>query len=168
MFGASSGGALALEAAAAGAAVETVAVYEVPYSVADDAPARWRGYVESLEAVLAEARRGDAVELFMRLAGSSDEDVASARSWPGWAGLEAIAHTLAYDAACLGDLRPPLARLATISQQVLVATGGTSFGPAADAMAASIPQAERRIFEGQGHVVDPKVLGPALARFITR
>ncbi len=171
MFGASSGGALALEAAAAGVAVETVAVYEVPYSVADDAPARWRGYVESLEAVLAEQRRGDAVELFMRLAGSSDEDVASARNWPGWAGLEAIAHTLAYDAACLGDLRPPLARLATIAQPTLLATGGTSslnFGPAADAMAAIIPQSERRIFEGQGHVVDPKVLGPALARFIAR
>ena len=36
LFGASSGGALALEAAAAGSAIDTIAVWEVPYAVGDD------------------------------------------------------------------------------------------------------------------------------------
>jgi hypothetical protein len=45
--------------------------------------------------VLAEGRRDAAVELCIRLAGSSEEDIAPARSSPLWPGLEAIAHTLA-------------------------------------------------------------------------
>jgi pimeloyl-ACP methyl ester carboxylesterase len=126
--------------------------------------------------VLAEGPRGDALELFMRLAGSSDEDIAGARNSPFWPGGEALAHTLAYDAACLGDGQPPTARLAKITQPALVATGVEARLPgapawvlaldqAADAIAASIPHAERRTFEGQSHVADPKAVASLLARF---
>src|SRR5919106_7071022 len=86
LYGVSSGGALAIEAAAAGLAIDRLAVYEVPYLVADDVARRWRRYVEELGAVLAEGRRGDALALFMRLAGSSEEDIAGARSAPFWPG----------------------------------------------------------------------------------
>jgi pimeloyl-ACP methyl ester carboxylesterase len=176
LYGASSGGALALEAAAAGVAVDRLAVYEVPYNMADDGPQRWREYVQQLEALLAEGRRGDAAELFMRVAGASEEMIAGARSSPAWPGLEALAHTLAYDAACMGDGQPPTARLATITRPILVATGGASpdsfvagggsfFDQAADAIAASIPQAERQTLAGQTHMVDPKALAPVLERF---
>jgi pimeloyl-ACP methyl ester carboxylesterase len=110
------------------------------------------------------------------LAGSSEEDVAGARNSPFWSGGEAIAHTLAYDAACLGDGQPPTARLAKITQPALVATGVEARLPgaaawvlaldqAADAIAASIPHAERRIFEGQSHVADPAAVVPVLKRF---
>jgi pimeloyl-ACP methyl ester carboxylesterase len=167
LYGVSSGGALVLEAASAGLAIGKVAVYEVPYSIGDDAAERWREYVEELRPVLADGRRGDALELFMRLTGSSDEDIARARNSPFWAGAEALAHTLAYEAVCLGDGQPPTARLARITQPTLVATGGGDdfFERAADAIAVSIPQAERRIVEGQGHVVDPNVFAPVLERF---
>jgi pimeloyl-ACP methyl ester carboxylesterase len=176
LYGVSSGGALVLEAAAARIAVDKLAVYEVPYNLADDWPRQWGDYVERLGAALADGRRGDALELFMRVAGSSDEAIAGARSSPYWPGMEAIAHTLAYDAACLGDGQPPTARLAKITQPTLVVTGGAGRLPgaadwvraldeAADAMAASIPRAERQIIEGQGHVVDPKALAPVLERF---
>jgi hypothetical protein len=176
LYGASSGGALVLEAAAAGVAAGKLAVYEVPYDLADGGTRRHREYVEQLEASLAEGRRGDAAELFMRLAGASDEMIAGARSSPVWPGLEAIAHTLVYDAACMGDNLPPAARLATITQPTLVATGGASpdsfvggggdfFGKAADAIAASIPRARRQVVEGQTHMVDPKALAPVLERF---
>src|SRR5919106_1051438 len=107
LYGVSSGGALVLEAAAAGVPVDRLAVYEVPYDPAEDGQERHREYVERLEGFLAEGRRGDAAELFMRLAGASDEMVAGARSSPMWPGLEAIAPTLRYDAACMGDNRPP-------------------------------------------------------------
>jgi pimeloyl-ACP methyl ester carboxylesterase len=177
LYGVSSGGALGLEAAAAGIAVDTLAVYEVPYNLADDGPHWHRGDGEKVEALLAEGRRGDVVELFMRTVGSSEEDIAGARTSPMWPGLEAIAHTLAYDAACVGDGHPPTARLATITRPTLVATGGGSpdshagglppgfFEQAADAIAAAIPQAERLTFEGQGHVADPKAVAPVLERF---
>ncbi|MQA86354.1 MAG: alpha/beta fold hydrolase [Streptosporangiales bacterium] len=178
LYGVSTGGALVLEAAAAGIAIDRLAVYEVPYSMADDWPQRWREYVEELGAVLAEGRRGDALELFMRLADSSEEDIAGARNSPYWPGLEAIAHTLAYDAACLGDGQPPAARLARITQPTLVATGGPyppgaaswvlALDQAAEAIAAGIPHAERRTLEGQGHVADPKVVVSVLERFFTQ
>jgi pimeloyl-ACP methyl ester carboxylesterase len=167
LYGVSSGGALALEAAAAGLAVDTLAVYEVPYSIGEDGSRRWREYVRELDAALGAGRRGDAVELFMRVAGASERDVAGARNSPMWPGLEAIAHTLAYDAACLGEGQPPAARLARITQPVLVATGGGDdfFEQAADAVAASIPGAERLTIEGQAHVADPKVVAGVLERF---
>ena len=179
LYGVSSGGALVLEAVAAGVAADRLAVYEVPYNMADDGPQRQREYVETLEGLLAEGRRGDAAELFMRLAGASEEMVAGARTSPMWPGLEAIAHTLAYDAACMGDNQPPTARFAKITQPSLVATGGGSadsfvggggdfFEKAAAAVAASIPQAERQTLAGQTHMVDPKALAPVLERFFSK
>lgn len=177
LYGISSGGALALEAAAAGVGIDKLAVYEVPYNMADDGPQRQREYVEQLGAFLAQERRGEAAELFMRTAGASEEMIAEAKDSPVWPGLEAIAHTLAYDAACLGNGQPPTARLARITRPTLVATGGRSpdsfvgeggdfFGKAADAIVASIPQAERQTIEGQTHMVDPKVLAPVLVLFL--
>jgi pimeloyl-ACP methyl ester carboxylesterase len=167
LYGVSSGGALIMEAAAAGLAVEKLAAYEVPYMI--DAPAvqGWRQYVGRLEAALAEGRRGDAGELFMRLAGSPEEQIAEATNSPHWPRVEALAHTLAYDAACLGDGEPPTDRLATISQPTLVATGGSNdfFESAADAIAASLPNSERLTLTGQGHVVDPKAMASELRRF---
>jgi pimeloyl-ACP methyl ester carboxylesterase len=103
-------------------------------------------------------------------AGASEQDIAGAKGSPMWPGLEAVAHTLAYDAACLGDGRPPTARLAAITRPTLVATGGGAdwFEQAADAIAASIPRAERVTLAGQSHVVDPKALAPVLQRFFSR
>jgi len=75
LFGASSGGALVLEAAAAGSAVDRAAVYEVPYMV------------------------------------------------------------------------------------------GEFFEAAADAIAASLPHAQRRTLDGQTHVADPQAFAPVLERF---
>jgi pimeloyl-ACP methyl ester carboxylesterase len=178
LYGISSGGALVLEAAAAGVAADRLAVYEVPYNMAEDGPRQQREYVETLERLLAEGRRGDAAALFMRVAGATEEMIEGASSSPVWPGLEAIAPTLAYDAACLGDGRPPTARLARITRPTLVATGGASadsfvagggdfFDQAADAIAASVPQAQRVTVEGQTHMVDPKALAPVLERFFS-
>jgi pimeloyl-ACP methyl ester carboxylesterase len=167
LYGVSSGGALALEAVAAGSPVERIAVYDVPYGVGEEAARRWRIYVERLGPALAEDRRGEAIELFMRVAGAAEEAIAAARSSPVWASLESIAHTLAYDAACLGDGRPPTDRLATIEQPALVLTGGHDdfFEAAGDAVAGSIPQARRHVLAGQSHAVDAQALAPVLERF---
>ncbi|HEY1134084.1 MAG TPA: alpha/beta fold hydrolase, partial [Nocardioides sp.] len=99
LFGASSGGALALEAAAAGVPVDRIAVHEVPYQVDDAMVAAWRSYRVALDAALDAGDRDEALRLFMRLAGSSDDDVAGAEAAPVWPGLRALAPTLRYDAA---------------------------------------------------------------------
>jgi pimeloyl-ACP methyl ester carboxylesterase len=170
LYGVSSGGALVLEAALSGIAAQKLAVYEVPYDTAEGTADQQRAYVERLEALLAEGRRDAALELFMRLAGSPDEQILEARQSPMWSGLLALAHTLAYDAACLRDRRPHPDRLARIQQPTLIATGGglDAFERAADLMAESIPHGERRRLEGQSHVVDPEVLAPLLERFFSR
>lgn len=167
LFGASSGGALALEAAAAGLPVKRVAVYEVPYLVDPALAAQWQEYVPALHKALAADDRDEALTLFMRLAGSSEEDITHAKAAPVWPALRTLAPTLAYDAACLGDGHPP-PRLATITQPTLVLTGDTPFfHPAAEAITTEVPNAEREILPGQGHVADPAVLAAALTRFFT-
>lgn len=178
LFGASSGGALALTAAAAGLPVARVAVYEVPYLTDEPVRAAWLSYVDELTGLLAEGRRGDAVAAFMRLAGAGDDEIAGARAAPVWASLEALAPTLAYDAACLGDGRVPAASLADVRRPVLVATGGAvhshlaALGPgffdtAADALVAVLPHAERAVVARSGHVPDPAELAPVLRGFYT-
>ena len=178
LYGVSSGGALVLEAAAAGVAADRLAIYEVPYQTVPEFVDAWQGYVRQLDGLVSAGRPGDAVELFMRFVGASDEDVEGAKTSPYWAGLEAIGHTLVYDAACLGDGRVPTDRFARISQPTLVATGAaisedTPMGAlpadfflrAAEEIVAAVPNAEALTLEGQGHVVDAKVLAPELERF---
>jgi pimeloyl-ACP methyl ester carboxylesterase len=176
LYGVSTGGALVLEAAAASVPAGKLAVYEVPYNAADEWRPRWQQYVEELGAALADGRPSDALELFMQLTGSSEAEIASARSSPSWPTMEALAHTLAYDAACLGDGHPPTGRLAGITQPTLVATGAgarvpgapawvLALDPIADTIAASIPHAERRTLEGQSHLADPRVVAPLLEQF---
>jgi pimeloyl-ACP methyl ester carboxylesterase len=143
----------------------------------DDWPRQWRSYVDELNAALADGRRGDAVELFMRVTGTSEHDIVGMRNAPFWGALEAQAHTLAYDAATLGDGRPPRERLATIEQPTLVITGDDrpagaakwimALDDAADAIADSLPHAERVTLEGQGHVADPTAVVPLLERSFT-
>lgn len=165
VYGASSGGMLALEAAIAGLPIDKIAVYEVPYDVGEGASERFDEYRRALRTVLSESRRGDAVALFMALAGSSDDEIARARNSEFWPGLEALAHTLEYDAALYGP--PPLSRLTSVIQPTLVLTGdGTEFfDAAADTVAAAMPRAERMRVPGMGHVADAQVLATVLGRF---
>jgi pimeloyl-ACP methyl ester carboxylesterase len=80
LFGASSGGALALEAAASGVSALSIAVYDVPYSVTSEAVSAWQTYVAQLRAALAEDDRHQAIELFMGVAGLPQEAIAEAKS----------------------------------------------------------------------------------------
>lgn len=167
IYGVSTGGALALEAAATLRSISAVAIYEVPYDLAPETPQQQRDYAAELDKRLSAGRRGDAVALFMELAGSSAEEIAGARTLPVWESLERIAHTLAYDANVLGTRQPPLERFAHIDQPVLVATGGgiPPFEAAANALAEAIPNARRSVLTEQGHIVDPTVMAKELKAF---
>lgn len=178
-FGASSGGALTLLAAARGTALERIAVYDVPYATDDDSVRVWEKYVADLHEALSRGARDEALGLFMgRLTGASEDEIDTARrTSPMWPASAALAHTLAYDAACLGDQRPPVEELANITQATLVLTGGATdphmpglhsfFDGAGDAVAAAIPDSSRRIVEAQTHVADPAVLASVLRAFYT-
>ena len=121
------------------------------------------------ERMVAEGRRSDAVEYFMaKVIGMPAEFVAQARAQPFWAGQEALAHTLAYDARVMGDYRVPTDRAASVKVPTVVIAGGSDFPwmrQSAQALADAMPNGVTRVLEGQGHAVDPTVLAPVLKEF---
>lgn len=168
LYGVSSGGALVLEAAASGLPLRQVAVYETPFADYGGGVKERAEYTESLTVALAEGRRGDAVELFLRLTGISEEMIQGARHSPMWPGMEAIAPSLAYDDAVMGGGLVPRDRLAAITVPVLAVAGSASgawMRDATRAVAEAAPQGTYRTLEGQTHMVDPAVLAPLLAEF---
>ncbi|MET7653158.1 MULTISPECIES: alpha/beta hydrolase [unclassified Streptomyces] len=171
LYGVSSGGALVLEAAAAGLPVRRVAVYETPYALDEEGAQGRAEYTASLTEALAQGRRGDAVELFLRLTGLAEEMIRGARQSPMWAGMEAIAPTLAHDDSVMGGGLVPRERLASITVPVLAVAGEASppwLREAVRAVADAVPDGTYRTLEGQTHMVDPNVLAPVLAEFFGR
>jgi pimeloyl-ACP methyl ester carboxylesterase len=169
LYGTSSGAGLALEAAAAGAAVDKLVLWEPPYSV-DPAGRPPADSVEQLDRMVAEGRRDDAATFFMvDMVGLPPEFAAFARTQPWWAGQLAIAHTLAYDARVMGDYSVPTERASRVTVPTLILTGGSSFAlfrPTAEALVAALPDGRTASLEGQEHNVDPSVLGPAIRDFL--
>ncbi len=169
VFGNSSGAVLALHAAARGAAIRKLALYEPPFH-SGDAMARQaaENYTRQLTTLLSENRRGDAVALAMTTWGAPAQAVAGMRETPVWAMFESVAPTLAYDDAIMGDGSVPTERLAFVSVPTLVVDGGSSpafMRSAADVVAASLPQGQRRTLAGQTHDVAPEALAPVLITF---
>jgi pimeloyl-ACP methyl ester carboxylesterase len=169
VIGFSSGGALAAEAAIAGSDISKLVLWEVPYALDPDAPRRHKEYQDDLTERLAEGRNGDAAERFLQLVGLPAEMIAGMRQAPFWAGMEAIAPTLLYDAAVMGDSTLPADRYATIAVPTLVLDGGASpdfLRDASAAIAAAVPKSQRRTLEGQEHNVAPDVLAPVVTEFL--
>ncbi len=168
VFGMSSGGVLALEAAARGLAITKLALYEPPFNLDDNARLVSENYTKQLTALLAQGRRGDAVALAMTTFGSPPEAVAGMRQTPIWSVFESVAPTLAYDNAIMGDSSVPTQRIASVTVPTLIIDGGASpafMRNAAQAAADALPNAQRRTLKGQTHDVAPEVLAPVLEEF---
>jgi pimeloyl-ACP methyl ester carboxylesterase len=171
VFGVSSGGALALEAAAAGLAIEKLVVYEPPYVVDDTRPPVAPDISTRLSDLISAGRRGDAAALFMTEGALIPADVvAGMRAQPFWPDTEAMAHTLAYDAAIMGPGSAlPTRRLAAVAAPTLVVDGGASpdwIGNAAQAIADVLPNATRTTLPDQTHDVAQVILAPVVTKFI--
>ena len=169
VYGTSSGAALALDAAASGLPIDKLALWEPPF-IPEGFPRPPEDQVEQYERMIAEGRRGDAVEFFMaKVVGMPPEFVARARTAPFWAGQEAIAHTLAYDARIMGDYSLPTERAALVKAPTLVIAGTAIpwMRQTAEALAAAIPDGHVRVLEGQTHDVDPAVIVETLRKFFS-
>lgn len=171
LWGSSSGAVLAMFAAGAGLPIDKLAMWEPPFVPDEVDPRPPADQVERYDEMIAQGRRGDAVEYFMtQVVHMPPEFVAGARQEPWWAATEALAPTLAYDARVMGDARIPLDRVAAVTAPTLVLAGGADFPwmrETAAAIAQALPDGEARFLDGQGHQVDPAVLGPALKDFFT-
>jgi pimeloyl-ACP methyl ester carboxylesterase len=173
VYGHSSGAGLALHAAAHGLPISKLVLHEPPYVPDGEEERRTsREYAEKLKTILAEGRRGDAVELFMTTVGTPQEMVDRMRSEPWWARMEAIAPTLAYDSEVMGDSRRggtiPVDLVGRVTPPTLVLVGGASPAWMIDVgrqVADAMPNGRHSVLEDQEHVVPPELLAPVLAEF---
>ncbi|WP_437997003.1 alpha/beta hydrolase [Sorangium sp. So ce185] len=162
VFGYSSGAQLALAAAARGLAITRLALYEAP-------PAQPAEHAQALASLVAAGRRGDAVEYFQRrMVGIPDEVVAQLRHAPFRPALEAMAHTLIYDATIVADGRITAA-LAEVRQPTLAIAGDAGapiMRQVAETLAARLPGGRAETIAGATHHIEPALLGPVLERFL--
>lgn len=171
LYGASSGAALALEAASQLSSVGRVAVYEPPFFVDDTRPPAGDAAAR-IGACVAAGRRSAAVSAFLRLVGVPAPGVAFMHLLPAWRKLTAVAHTLPYDLAIVGDHQQgkplPEGLWSTITAPALIMDGGKSpewMHHATQAVAEAVPGARYRTIAGQNHMVKPGALAPVLTDF---
>lgn len=171
VFGHSSGANLGLKAAAAGVRITKLALYEPPFVVDGSRPLLPPDLPQRLTDLVAGGRRGDAVDLYqIEAIGMPAEVVAGMRNAPFRPALEAIAHTLVYDALAVGDLSLPVDELAAVAAPVLVISGENSppmLRSAAPAVAAAVANGLSLELAGQTHDVVPEVTAPVVAEFLT-
>lgn len=176
VYGISSGGALALEAANRLSSIERLALYELPYVVDATRPPIPADWGAQLAEMAAADRRADAVRYFLRdCVGVPRPVVALMRFTPAWPKLKAKSHTLAYDARIVGDLgrgEPlPADRWAGVTVPALAVAGGKSpvwMRNAMRALADVLPSARYQTLAGQTHMVKPGPLAPVLTEFFER
>lgn len=169
LYGVSSGAVLALRAAAqlGAARVPKVALFEPPFSCGEEAVQEFAAYTEQMEKLLQANRRGDAVTFFLGDL-APPEMLEEMRQSPAWAHMEAVAPTLAYESAVLGDSAVSAEIAGAVTMPALVLDGDASpafIREAADALAAAMPHVRRITMEGQSHDAGAEAVAPVLREF---
>jgi pimeloyl-ACP methyl ester carboxylesterase len=171
VFGMSSGGVLALRAAAAGVPFRRAVVYQPPFSVDASGHLPPPDFERQLDELVASGNRSATVSYFMREGMGAPRVLVGALrlARPIWRNLEAVSHTLPYDYAVMDGTvhgRPLGGEpWASIAIPTLVLDGGKSpesLRRAADALALAMPNARRRTLDGQSHNLSMKALAPVL------
>src|SRR6266704_3833268 len=137
------------------------------------APPVPQDYVAHLNELISAGRRGEAVEYFMTDAMLVPaEMVAQMRNTPMWPQIEAVAHTIPYDGAIMGDTMSgnpsTLRKWASVTVPTLVMVGGAShafFHNGTQTLVDILPHAQYRTLAGQDHGQADEVLTPALVEF---
>lgn len=169
--GASSGGALVIEAIAAGAPVAKGSAIEVPYRSAGWPPAP-DDYIGTLERFEAAGDREGILRYFNgTVVGMPDEMVDAMKGTPVWEPMLSMTYTVKYDGLCLGgdDQSPPTETLRRVTIPFLsVCSSGTAMPwlhDSAATLADALPDGRAVELEGEFHHVPAPVLAPALAEF---
>jgi pimeloyl-ACP methyl ester carboxylesterase len=171
LYGTSSGAVLALKAAAklGRARVTKLVLYAPPLSFGEEAIEEFAQYTQKMNELLKANQPGDALALFLADMMPPDA-LEEMRQSPQWTSMEAVAHTLAYDNAIMGDgaLPTDAARKASMPTLIMDGSEGADFiHEAAEGLAKAMPHARRATHEGQTHGAAPEVLAPILVEFFT-
>lgn len=169
LYGVSSGGALALQAAAklGPAKVTRLAIYDPPYGQKTE---DFAGQKQRVGELVRTKEPGEAAAFFLSAIGTPREALEAMKRSPDWNAIKKIDFTLVYDYAVLGDGDVPQEIVKAIRVPTLVMTGEKSMefmGSAADRIAALVPQSQRKTLKGQAHQVGADVMVPMLVEFFT-
>ena len=173
LYGMSSGAALSLAAAAEISGIKKLVLYEPPFvgvdKTAHQPPA---DHKQQIEALIRQDRRGDAIKFFItKVMGAPAFLVWVMRLLPFWKKLKAVAHTLPYDMAIMGDFSFPESLAKSVKIPTLVLGGEKSpvvLRKAVEYTAKAMPNAKSHLLAKQSHNVSMKVLAPAMIEFLIK
>ena len=171
LYAFSSGGLLALHAAAAGLPIARMALLEPPIERDEDRSAQHL-FTTELTSLLAAAQPERAVEFYLTGIGVPGDIVESMRGSASWSAMESVAPTLVYDHKASHDIETDPdwpSRWAAVTVPTVVYSGDETFPglpEAADAVAAALPNAQRHVLSGQDHGPTPEAIVPELVRFL--
>ena len=163
----SSGGLLALHAAARGLPIRRLALLEPPIEATEDRRAQ-RSFISELESLVDAGRSDAAVDFYLTGIGVPAEIVDGMRGTPSWSAMSAVAATLVYD--CLISEATSLALLSEVDIPTLIlASSGSDddLHAMAATVARALPAAEHQTLPGEWHGVADEVLAGALIDFLT-
>ena len=158
-LGYSSGAVLALRAARS-PRVSKVVLYDLP-------PTQPSRHATELASLVGAGRRGEAVEYFQReLVRIPEPVIAQLRHAPFRAALEAMAHTLVYDATLLREeertAQPGVPTLAIVGSE-----SPSVMRDASESLVRSLPDGRYSLLEGAGHDLAPATVGPVVQQFLS-
>ena len=169
LVGNSSGGALALAAASAGLPVTAVALWEVPLGA--ELGSEGAEFLAGLRERVDAGDEAGTIEFYMQ--DMPPEWLERARQSPAWPVMTAISATLLPDAEALAWTQTaPHAELFSSIKAPVLAMYGTEalplFPPAAEAVAAAVPDGRVATVAGREHSWDIQEMTKALADFLPR
>ena len=162
LYGYSSGGLLALHAAAAGLDVHRLVLLEPPLDPSADSVEQ-----RAFTARLRELSGPDVVAFFLTSIGVPEQMVTAMSGSAHWTAMVSVAPTFAYDSQLSEETTTDLLDRATVPALVLDSAGSSEdlTGMAA-AAAALLPNAVHRSLAGEWHQVPAATLAPVVADFL--
>jgi len=176
LYGISSGAALALRGAGGGLPVDKLVVYEPPFALDGTRTPDPPDFRERIATFIERGDRDGAVKLFMKVVGVPAFGIFFMRLMPNvWPKLRAVAHTLPYDFAALGETQTGgampdelVAKLRAISAPTLALVGGKSppwMEHSVKRVAESIAGASADTVAGQDHNIAAAAIAPRLINY---
>jgi pimeloyl-ACP methyl ester carboxylesterase len=174
VVGVSSGGALAMQAAASGVPIRKMALYEPPFISDNGIPRSFESKKAHVQELIASGDRGGVVRFFLTDIFGAPRAFALAmpiimpRTWKR---CKSVAHTIPNDLTILDDRTILNGRSALVSAPTLVIEGEKSSQDLRDAsqfVAHALPHGRALVLAGQDHNLRARVVAPVLTEFFSK
>jgi len=171
--GISSGGALALQAAARGVNLKGLALYEPPFIEDDGHPPSFEMQKTRLNQFVSAGDRAGAVRFFMTDIYGAPKPFVAVMPFvmrSAWKKNLSVAHTLPYDLTLLEDWSVLRDRSTSVTIPTLVMGGEKSPAPLKNAVATvagALPNARRMYLRGQDHNFSAAAVAPVIVGFFS-